>query len=205
MFYSVYKITNKVNGHYYIGKHSAKTMDEIYNDGYSGSSKLLPSAYKKYGEDNFEKEILGIYSSQNLMDYVESILVVPQWDDPDSYNLRKGGLGGFDFINKMGLNGITNTKKAWETRRRNGNNFQKESSKQKRRDSWKKKFENGYVHHQTLKDQNGKKNPSYRHDITTEMVQELYDRGMEISDIAKELKCDGRLIHRRLKSLGYNS
>ena len=40
MFYTVYKITNKINGKYYIGKHQTKDL----NDGYMGSGKLLKRA-----------------------------------------------------------------------------------------------------------------------------------------------------------------
>jgi hypothetical protein len=48
----VYKTTNLVNGKSYIGK------DKHNNPNYLGSGKKLHAAIKKYGKENFKKEIL---------------------------------------------------------------------------------------------------------------------------------------------------
>ena len=52
--YYIYRITNKINQKTYIGQH--KYID--INDKYMGSGKLLRKAQKKYGMNNFIKEIL---------------------------------------------------------------------------------------------------------------------------------------------------
>lgn len=90
IFYIVYKTTNLINGKFYVGIHRTPFID----DGYMGSGKLLKRAIKKYGIDNFHKEILFICSSEQEMSLREKILVVP---DPEiSYNLVPGGYGGWN-------------------------------------------------------------------------------------------------------------
>jgi hypothetical protein len=72
MYFIIYKTTNIINGKYYIGKH--KTND--LNDGYLGSGKLLKRAIKKYGTENFHREILHHCKSDEEMNLLEKILVV---------------------------------------------------------------------------------------------------------------------------------
>ena len=97
MHYTVYKITNLVNGKFYIGKHQTKNLD----DGYMGSGKLIRAAVQKYGRDNFSKEILHVFDNEHDMNEREKELVILS---EMSYNLCEGGKGGFGFINNNGLN-----------------------------------------------------------------------------------------------------
>lgn len=92
MFYTVYKTTNSINGRFYIGKHKTKNID----DGYLGSGFLLKKAIEKYGIGAFKKEILKICETEQEMNFVEKELVVIS---KESYNLKFGGEGGFDYIN----------------------------------------------------------------------------------------------------------
>lgn len=88
MYYTIYKITNKINNKFYIGKHQTEDL----NDGYMGSGKLIRRAIEKYGSDNFVKEILHIFDNEADINAKEKELVVLS---EQSYNLCDGGHGGF--------------------------------------------------------------------------------------------------------------
>ena len=92
MYYTIYKITNKINNKFYIGMHKTNHLD----DGYMGSGKILRSAIKKYGIESFSKEILHIFDNEEDMRNKEKELVVL---NEMSYNLCEGGKGGFGYIN----------------------------------------------------------------------------------------------------------
>lgn len=101
IYYLVYKTTNLVNGKIYIGKHETDNL----NDGYLGSGNLLKLAIKKYGQENFKREILFECSTKEEMDAKESELVDEEFlKRNDVYNVKLGGSGGFDFINSTGIN-----------------------------------------------------------------------------------------------------
>lgn len=99
--YTVYKITNLVNGHIYVGKHETCNLE----DGYMGSGKLLKFAISKYGIDSFVKEIMYIFDNEDEMNSKEAEIVTEDFClRNDTYNICVGGKGGFSFINKNKLN-----------------------------------------------------------------------------------------------------
>ncbi len=100
MYYYLYKITNLINNKIYIGVHKTDNV----NDGYMGSGKIIVSAMKKYGSENFKKEILEYFDTSDKMFEKEKEIVNQEFlSNSNVYNLRRGGTGGFDFINKIGL------------------------------------------------------------------------------------------------------
>jgi hypothetical protein len=87
-YYIIYKITNLVNNRYYIGRHSTNNL----NDGYLGSGKAILNAIKKYGKENFKKEILAeTDDSQKLWELESQIVNEQVVNDPLSYNMTYGG------------------------------------------------------------------------------------------------------------------
>lgn len=91
-FHTIYKITNLVNDKIYIGKHQTANL----NDHYFGSGTYLLKAIKKYGRDNFKKEILFIFDNEDEMNLKEKELVTEDFISSSSnYNAKIGGEGGF--------------------------------------------------------------------------------------------------------------
>lgn len=89
--YTVYKTTNLVNGKIYIGVHKQSKPKDYY----IGSGAYFKRAYKKYGRDNFSKEILFVYNSSSEAYSKEAELVTEEFvSKNDNYNLIPGGIGG---------------------------------------------------------------------------------------------------------------
>lgn len=100
MFYTIYKISNLIDGKIYIGKHETKNL----NDGYMGSGKHLRYAIEKYGIYNFKKEILFQFDNEAEMNAKEAELVTEEFClREDTYNLCPGGKGGWGYVNSNQL------------------------------------------------------------------------------------------------------
>ena len=100
MHFIIYETANKINGKKYRGAHVTNDIDDTY----LGSGKLLKKAIAKYGIDNFERKVLCECCSVEEMFLKEAEYVNSAWvEDPNTYNLKIGGEGGWDYINKSGI------------------------------------------------------------------------------------------------------
>jgi hypothetical protein len=96
MFYTVYKITNSVNGKIYVGLHVTKDLD----DDYLGSGKQIQAAVKKYGRKNFKREYIKICETPEEMYALEANIVNEEFvKRTDTYNMKTGGTGSWHHVN----------------------------------------------------------------------------------------------------------
>ena len=84
----VYKTTNLLNGKFYVGKH---TKDD---PNYLGSGVILHRAIRKYGRENFKREILCECESEEDLDERERYWINKLDARTKGYNIGQGGSGG---------------------------------------------------------------------------------------------------------------
>lgn len=96
----IYKITNKINQKIYIGKHASKRKN------YWGSGKKIKLAIKKYGKENFYKEIIEECTNEEQLSDRE-IFWINYFDARNKnvgYNILEGGEGNSIICNGYWLN-----------------------------------------------------------------------------------------------------
>lgn len=88
MLYIIYKTTNIINKKEYIGIHQTDNID----DGYLGSGLAIKRSIKKYGVENFKREILEFCNSFEELLAKEKEYVNEDWvNNKNTYNLKTGG------------------------------------------------------------------------------------------------------------------
>jgi|AntAceMinimDraft_10_1070366.scaffolds.fasta_scaffold06500_3 group I intron endonuclease len=82
-FHYVYVTTNLISSKQYVGDHSTNNLD----DNYLGSGGVFRCAIKKYGRNNFEKEILEFFNTKQK-----------------AFNAQKKWINKFDTLSPNGYN-----------------------------------------------------------------------------------------------------
>lgn len=100
--YTVYQITNIVNGKIYVGVHKCDESNQ--NDIYRGSGPVVKAAVEKYGIENLQKTILEVFDNEDEAYALEAKIVDKDFvGRTDTYNLNPGGKGGWDYVNSLNL------------------------------------------------------------------------------------------------------
>jgi len=121
----VYKITNLITGKSYVGQHVKRGNKEPLRDGYMGSGILINRALKKYGVENFKKEILedNIFSDINVNKLEQKYITEENTLLPSGYNLTTGGCSHSSFHESVKRKISKSVKKKYETNNEYGFRF----------------------------------------------------------------------------------
>lgn len=109
MEYIVYKTTNLINGKIYVGVRKQSKGSEFGIDTfYLGSGPILKNSINKrglYDESNnlnYSRETLYSFSSMEEALEKEAEIVTQEFlDSGNTYNLKLGGKGGWDYVNSV--------------------------------------------------------------------------------------------------------
>jgi hypothetical protein len=162
--YTLYEITNILNGNIYVGMHVTNDLD----DGYMGSSNILNRAIEKYGISNFKKEYIYIFDNKDDMIKAESELVNEEFISRfDTYNIKLVGSGGWDYVNSKKLNNSKNQYKIAAELIKTDSNYANEFSKKIKEGQIKSNYEfgssfRGKRHSKETKRKIGKANSVYQ-------------------------------------------
>ena len=99
--YSIYRITNQVNGKVYIGKTVQSPNTRFNNHKHSartGSNTMLHASIRKHGEENFKLEVIFVTFSEGWLSEFEQLFIAEYQScilDPygHGYNMTRGGDG----------------------------------------------------------------------------------------------------------------
>lgn len=91
MKYHFVYLTKRVGTpYYYYGVHSTNNLD----DGYLGSGDYLKNAIRKYGKENFSREILSFFDTrEQALKYENKLITKEMINDKYCYNIQHGGKG----------------------------------------------------------------------------------------------------------------
>lgn len=175
MHYIIYKITNQLNGRYYIGRHATKNI----NDSYMGSGKGIKNAITKYGVENFTKEIIATTdSTEQLWELEKEIVNEAVVKDPMSYNMAYGGKHFLHGLKQYDYNAfIRHQQKA-------GQSYAKTFTGKER--SW---------HQKGGATSSRKKSEQYMYRVTTDAGEMFLVNGIEFKQLCKDKDWNYNTLH----------
>jgi group I intron endonuclease len=193
----IYKITNKVNNKVYIGctvtSLEKRYYEHIYRCFKTDYKSKLYNSIKKYGEENFEIELIGECEVSNIYEIERKY--IEQYDSfRNGLNSTLGGEGCLGYthspeirrkISKTVKEGNSHKGKTYETLY--GENGEEE--KKKRRESVKKHWGNLTEEERIKRIEKGKENLRSKSNFTIDFIKELKIKlktGIKIKEISQQ-------------------
>lgn len=182
----IYKTTNLVNGKQYIGR------DKYNNPNYFGSGRLLKKAVRKYGKENFKKEILEVCSSfEHMVEREEYWL--NHYDAGNNkmfYNMHNNGAGGMGVSGEKhymyGKHHTEERKRKWSESRKGEKNgmYGKGYLLAGEKNYWYGKHLPEEVRRKISESRQGEKHPNYGKKYSDELKQKISEgnKGKIFSD-----------------------
>jgi len=189
--YYLYKITNGINGKVYIGqtRKSVEQRWKQHSKNLSRPERYLSRAIKKYGKDSFSIQTLVIVENKKQADYYERQLISIKQSNKEAFGYNCTSGGDYCFLSESSKKRMSDAKKKWWADHPEtigpalGHKHSKETlakfSLQRR----------------------GKNNPAYRHDVNTNEILFLKNKGLLWVEIAKILNIHRDTIRNRIKAL----
>ena len=184
----LYKITNKITGEYYIGKHSTDDLA----DGYYGSGRRIRAAVRKHGKDMFEKEILEHFQTPEEVNIAEKIMITEDViKHPKCMNLCIGGQGGHlhywsNESKKKLSESLTGRKISW------GDKISEANTGKSLREDTKRKMSEA---------RSGNKNSSWV-DVDVDLIVALFMSGLGVRTISTKTGYGRKVVRARLVERG---
>lgn len=181
----VYKTTNLINGKIYVGQ------DSKNNPEYLGSGTIIKRAIKKYGKENFKKEILHFCKNKAEMDEKERYWIERLNTIKEGYNITGGG------------DGCLGCKQSDETKQK-----RREKNLGEKNPMFGKRLSDKILQERSKKVKKegifkGENNPNFKYKIDKKDLYELFIiKNLKIDDISKIYGCHRTVISDNLKKYG---
>lgn len=200
MVAGIYLITNKINGHRYVGGSlNIERRFKEHKRGTDANSQAIDKAILKYGKNNFTYQIITeLPADWKVISQHEKywIKFYNTFQNKKHYNLTEGGddvvlwKENHPMLNKK----HTKESKLQISKNRKGKCIGKDNP------MWNKKHDKKTIKKMQEK-KKGKNNPRYRHDIPTpqELFNEYNSSNITYKELAAKYNCGVMTIQRRIK------
>lgn len=203
--YTIYLITNKVNGKVYVGQTRQK-LGARWNghkrDAKTGSLRIC-RAIRKYGPESFTIEEIATAETQEWADYLERVWIVvyDSRNKDTGYNIREGG----NHSPGMSVEGRESLRQ--KNLGRPVSQEIREAASLRMKKMWKIGTFKGVPHTEEAKakmkeSHKGSKHNTFRRDIFSEELVSLWNHDVPTKALSEHFKISRAMVYKRIKLSG---